>query len=364
MQQDYKLNREDFLKTAKARGARLYTLAHPLSAEGAELITDIAVLGEDTAKNCVVVTSGLHGVELPAGSRFQQIGLKSVTDAHLENTKFVFIHALNPYGAHHAMRTDCGEDGERNIDPARNFVDFASPDFKRLEADKAIASAFDKADLSASSQTMMWARLLYAAFVEQGQDSFKRNFVQGQYTNPILPYYGGNAPSFTRLTWEKLVREEIINASLKNIYHLDIHTGDGPFAQLQIYLCNDAGPHTKELALSLMALEHVKTTDDYFAEVIGDIGDYWYRFDLPDGVKIYPLTLEFGTTQSRIAGIDVLGAILNRTLLSEKYADKHPTKDDIIRKMRTAFTPTQDDWAAAITDQSKDIWKNILLTTK
>nr|HPQ51318.1 hypothetical protein [Alphaproteobacteria bacterium] len=71
-------------------------------------------------------------------------------------------------------------------------------------------------------------------------------------------------------------------------------------------------------------------------------------------------TLEFGTTQAHIPGIDILGAILNRTLLSEKYNDDHASKDIIIQRMRTAFCPTQQGWAQAVITQSQDVWNKIL----
>ncbi|MDD3020346.1 MAG: M14 family metallopeptidase [Alphaproteobacteria bacterium] len=357
--QTYQANRDSFCKKALQCGARLYHLPYAGSTDP-DLATDIAVLGDDNAENVIVVSSGLHGVELPAGSLVQQIALDKIKDRHLKTTKFVFVHALNPYGAKYSLRTDRGEGTSRNIDPARNFLDFASPDFIATSANPAIASAFDKASLSNSSLSMMWARLLYTAFIEQGQSTFKRNFVRGQYTDPSLPYYGGDTACFTRLTWEHIVRHEILKPAAKKIYHFDCHTGDGPFGVLQLYLCAKAGKHTRQLAEKLTSPEKIKTTDDYFAQVTGDIGDYWASFDVPEGTQIYPITLEFGTTQARVSGIDVLGAILNRTLLSEKYNDDHPQKDQIIQKMCTAFTPTQKEWSDVVMNQSHDIWEKFL----
>lgn len=358
--QDYKTNQIAFTECALKHGGSLYHIPHPADQT---LTTDIAILGNPSAKSAVIITSGLHGVELPAGSAVQQLLLEKLTEHHLANTCYIFVHALNPYGAFHALRTDLGEGGERNIDPARNFIDFATFSTQHFVANADIAKAFETANLSNPSLTMMWARLLYTAFVRQGQTEFKRQFVRGQYSNPMLPYYGGHAASYTRRTWEKIVQDEIVGHGFETITHFDIHTGDGPFGGLQLYLCNDAGDRTKQLAEKLIAADKVKTTDDYFAEVIGDVGDYWKAFDLPDTTKIYPITMEFGTTQAHIPGIDILGAILNRTLLAEKYNDDHPQKNDIIRKMRTAFTPTQDEWATAVLTQSAEVWDKFLAKT-
>ena len=366
--QPYKPHQDQFCEKALQKGARLTHIPH---ISDPHLTTDVAILGDDNAPNVVIITSGLHGVELPAGSIGQQILLDKLTDKHLADTRYIFVHALNPYGAHHALRTDLGEAGGRNIDPARNFVDFNAAEFKSGEAvgaaNAAIASAFEKATLSNHSLSMMWGRLLYTAFVQQGQAEFKRTFVQGQYTNPLLPYYGGTAASCTRLTWEKIVNEYILDPQhkphIKTIYHFDIHTGDGPFGTLQLYLCKDAGEQGKAFAENLIEADKIKVTDDYFAKVTGDIGDYWQSFDLPKEAQIIPITMEFGTTQARIPGIDVLGAILNRTLLAEKYEDTHHEKEEIIQKMRTAFTPTQDNWAYAVITQSHDLWDRFLKQT-
>lgn len=361
--QEYKINREKFCETALQSGARLYQIPY---AEGSNpaLITDVAVLGDDGAKNIVVITSGLHGVELPAGSLVQRIGLKKIKDADLWNTKFVFIHALNPYGAFHATRTDRTPNGGNNIDPARNFIDFSSPNLKKMPADPIIEAAFANADLSSPSLTMMWGRLLYAAFVKLGRNDFKRNFVQGQYSNPLLPYYGGGEACYTRLTWERIVREEIMTSNARSIYHFDCHTGDGPFGMLQIYLCGQADGNAKDLAHKLVKSDKVQNVDEYFANISGDIGDYWGTFGLPPEAQIYPVTLEFGTTRTHIPGLDVLAAILNRTLLSEKYHDDHPLKDIIIQKMRDIFCPQQEEWEWAVIAQSHEIWENILSSMK
>ncbi|HNQ92183.1 MAG TPA: M14 family metallopeptidase [Alphaproteobacteria bacterium] len=357
--QRYAANRDAFCKTALQNGAKLYHIPY---ADGSapDLVTDVAVLGNENAQNIVITTSGLHGVELPAGSMVQRIGLEKIREADLADTKFVFVHALNPYGAFHAARTDCGPDGERNIDPARNFIDFSSPKIVTPPADPAIEAAFADAKLSGSSQTMMWGRLLYAAFVKLGRNDFKRNFVQGQYSNPLLPYYGGNGPSYTRLTWEKIINEEARYPSVRNIYHFDCHSGDGPFGMLQIYLCGQADGNAKDLAHKLTRPDKIQNVDEYFANITGDIGDYWATLGFPPEVQIYPVTLEFGTTQTHIPGIDVLGAILNRTLLSEKYHDDHPLKDTIIQRMRDVFCPPQDEWEWGVVAQSHEIWENLL----
>lgn len=353
----YEQNRSDFLAAAKQSGYDLISYAHPL--EG-RLTTDIASLGNQNAAHLIVVSSGLHGVELPAGSLFQRLGLELAAKQLPDHARIVFVHALNPYGSEYALRTDRAPDGGRNIDPARNFIRFGEEGLKLPEADPAIKAAFEKADLSSSSLALMWAKLLYTAFVEQGQGTFKRNFVRGQYSASGLPYFGGHSASYTRLTWEKIVREVIIHDKLESITHIDVHSGDGPFGWLQLYLPHDAPADSEALAKNLAPEDRIRRTDSYFAKVTGDIGDFWDEFGLASDVTVHPMTVEFGTTQARIPGIDVLGAILNRTLLSEKYNDDHPKKDLIITQMREAFAPSREEWSGDILGQSLNFWGNML----
>lgn len=357
----YEQNRSDFLAAAKQSGYDLISYAHPL--EG-RLTTDIASLGNQNAAHLIVVSSGLHGVELPAGSLFQRLGLELAAKQLPDHARIVFVHALNPYGSEYALRTDRAPDGGRNIDPARNFIRFSEAGPGLPEADPAIRAAFEKADLSSSSLALMWAKLLYTAFVEQGQGVFKRNFVRGQYSAAGLPYFGGHSASYARLTWEKIVRETIIHDKLESIIHIDVHSGDGPFGWLQLYLPHDAPPDSEALAKKLVLEERIHRVDSYFAKVTGDIGDYWDEFGLPPSVTVHPMTVEFGTTQARIPGIDVLGAILNRTLLSEKYNDVHPKSDIILAQMREAFAPSREDWATSVEIQSSGFWESILAHIK
>lgn len=359
--QGYKDNKMKFCSLALAYGASLHHIQHPCDAD---LTTDIASLGDKNAAHIVVVSSGLHGVELPAGSLFQRLGLRQAKNHRPDNVRIVFVHALNPYGSEFALRTDRAPDGSRNIDPARNFIRFSEAGPGLPEADPAIRAAFEKADLSSSSLALMWAKLLYTAFVEQGQGVFKRNFVRGQYSAAGLTYFGGHSASYARLTWEKIVRETIIHDKLESIIHIDVHSGDGPFGWLQLYLPHDAPPDSEALAKKLVLEERIHRVDSYFAKVTGDIGDYWDEFGLPPSVTVHPMTVEFGTTQARIPGIDVLGAILNRTLLSEKYNDVHPKSDIILAQMREAFAPSREDWATSVEIQSSGFWESILAHIK
>jgi len=361
IEQDYTVNRQHFIESAKLAGAKLFEIPYKRNIPNASSLgTDVAVLGEENASQVVVIVSGVHGVELPAGSYLQQIWLKELEKSFsdIKDTKFVFVHALNPHGAAFGMRTDWDMNGQGNIDPARNFVDFKNAS---NIANVGIENALKDADLSFSSSVKMWSKILYSAFIVQGKKDFKRGFVRGQYTNPDIPYFGGTSPSLTRLTWDKIIEDYVRTPFVKKIWHFDCHTGDGPFGLLQLYINDKQGAHVLRDASELIPKEQIQMTNSYFADIAGDIVDYWPQFNLGD-IQVTPITLEFGTSQAIIEGIDVLNAILTRTILQNRYDDQHQKSEIIIQRMRDAFAPQETEWEKMIETQSYNIWKKLKLS--
>lgn len=358
IEQSYALNRQNFIKAATEAGARLSCIPYKRRIlNDVELVTDIAVLGPDDASQIVIVASGLHGVELPAGSLLQQIWLAQIQKSlpHLPDVKFVFVHALNPHGAACGMRTDWDINGQSNIDPARNFIAFSQA---TNTSNPDIAAALKNADLSMVSRMKMWSRLLYSAFVKQGVTAFKQGFVRGQYSDPDIPYFGGTAPSLSRLTWEDVIDAYVRGPKVKKIWHLDCHTGDGPFGLLQLYINDHEGGPVYRDACQLAPAARIQMTPRYFADIAGDIVDYWPHCDVGDA-EVAPMTVEFGTSATKIAGLDTLNAILMRTILQQKYQDQHPQSQKIVQMMRDAFAPRQAAWGEAVHSQSLLLWQNL-----
>lgn len=359
IEQSYALNRQNFIKAATKAGARLDYISYKRHVlNDVELATDVAVLGSDSATQVVVIASGLHGVELPAGSLLQQLWLADIQKhlPQLPDIKFVFVHALNPHGAAFGMRTDWDINGQGNVDPARNFIDFSKA---KNTANFDIVAALRDADLSCVSAIKMWVKLLYSAFVTQGQSAFKQGFVRGQYSDADIPYFGGTAPSLSRLVWEEVVAKYVVGDHVEKIWHLDCHTGDGPFGLLQLYINDLEGMHVCNDACKLIGEEYVQMTPQYFANISGDIVDYWSVLNVGNA-KVTPMTLEFGTSSAKIEGIDVLNAILTRTILQNKFNDNHPKAAKIIQRMRDAFAPRDEAWHKAVELQSKAIWQKFL----
>jgi len=122
---DYVAARGKFVNAAKAAGALLE--AFPLGAHcapgGEELAIDVAWLGDRQSERVLLVTSGMHGFEGPAGSAVQSAWMERRRQAKaLAGVAVCLVHALNPWGFAWVSRLT-----ENNVDLNRNFVDWSQP---------------------------------------------------------------------------------------------------------------------------------------------------------------------------------------------------------------------------------------------
>ena len=109
--------RSRFIDSATAIDATLNSYSVPV--EGAapdEFTIDVATVGPDDAP-AIVVSSGLHGVEGFLGSAIQLAKLRELEAGSADNIRWVFIHAINPFGFARNRRFN-----EDNVDLNRNFV--------------------------------------------------------------------------------------------------------------------------------------------------------------------------------------------------------------------------------------------------
>ena len=221
---DYVTARERFRQAASTVGWQSETHAiGPLGPNGEELAVDVALTPSDKFDRCLVLSSGLHGVEGFLGSAIQ-LALLSQWGDHpetLPRIRLVFLHALNPYGFAWLRRSD-----EKNIDPNRNFPangfghQGSPPGYAELDTllnPKRPPSRWDAFFLRA-----------LAAIARHGMPAFKQAAAAGQYDYPQGLFYGGSEPSGTN---------EIVSEHLDRwldgccrIVHLDIHTGLGKWA--------------------------------------------------------------------------------------------------------------------------------------
>ena len=117
--QTYDEARDAFREAAKAVGANIQEYRIDVPSYAGTLAIDVACFGHAHPNWSLVVSSGLHGVEGFFGSAVQLSYLRSVlgTKANALRGRYVFIHALNPFGFSALRRAN-----EDNVDLNRNFL--------------------------------------------------------------------------------------------------------------------------------------------------------------------------------------------------------------------------------------------------
>lgn len=322
--------RHAFLAAAEFAGASVTSYPHSLLCpNGRELATDVATIGNPDAQKVIVVTSGIHGVELPIGSQLQQEWLAYAKAADLRDTRLVFVHALNPYGSAYGLRTD-----EHNVDCNRNFIsDFNNPPATSAGY-HALSRAFEPCSLAPYAIANSWRQMLtYAA--QHGIPAFEKVLVAGQYDYPKGLYFGGREESWSRQTWKKIVATHVTNANPTEIYHTDIHTGYGPYGAFQIL------PHQKYSSQSLAP--DGDTVESVFPNHSGNILGFWPQLiSGRSNVKAIPQAVEIGT--SPIVGFDVMQAMLCRSASFNVHKDNYPRAQQTINFMRDVFAPRDPVW--------------------
>jgi uncharacterized protein DUF2817 len=215
--------RHKFRDAAAQAGARVESHVNPDAhgPRGEALATDVARLGPEDAPRVLVTISGTHGAEGFAGAGVQTGTFLSGFAHELPAaTALLAIHAINPYGFAWVRRVT-----EKNVDLNRNFVDF---DRKPPENEGylQLADAICPAEWTAPSRAAAQARLdEYGR--RHGAGKLQQAISGGQYTHPEGVFYGGSAPSWSRLTLLAIAARHLAKA--RRVAVIDYHTGLGPW---------------------------------------------------------------------------------------------------------------------------------------
>ena len=219
----YKQAREKFLNACADDGLAVFSQEMDATGPGGiPLAIDGAYLGPEGAKKLLVLTSGVHGVELMTGSGCQT-GL--IADGWLrkapEDIGILLLHGANPWGAAHLRRNN-----EDNVDLCRNFVNFDNPPAHNEYYDQikdVLPFAF------ADGPDGDRARAEIDSFKEKyGEEAFGRGFMAGQFHDATGVSFGGAGPVWSRRVMEGYWRK--YGATAERLCFIDYHSGLGPYA--------------------------------------------------------------------------------------------------------------------------------------
>lgn len=220
---DYCRARQRFVEACAKHGFTQESFAIDAPSPTPQPLTiDFGVRGSAAAENAVIVSSGIHGVEGFFGSAVQLAAFDALATWPVPaNTKFILIHALNPFGFAWRRRFN-----EENVDLNRNF----------LLSGESYSGA---PPLSARFRSVLtprgfhgrvgwWTARMALLAARHGVGSFWRTLPVGQYEYPDFLHFGGRALSQTAVQCEIALPPLLEN--VREAVHLDFHTGLGRWA--------------------------------------------------------------------------------------------------------------------------------------
>jgi hypothetical protein len=218
----YTERRAEFCRVAQQRGLDLQHIPIARGQDGCALNLTYTLLGNRQASTCIVILSGVHGVEGIPGSLIQEALLKNFPTP--EQLAICIVHAVNPWGMHTLRRVN-----EMNIDLNRNFTGggIAPRNMDYERAHEIICPGWPELP----EQPQLAAALM--KWIEQAGLSHVQSVItSGQYHHAEGLFYGGGHPAQSQLA----VRE--VCGTLAQQFHeflvLDVHTGLGAKGQLSI----------------------------------------------------------------------------------------------------------------------------------
>ncbi len=271
--------RAEFVEAATDSGFSLSSLTHPLQASvGVPLTVDVARKGFDQAGRLLVLTSGVHGVELMAGSGCQVALMRGGYCQGLpSDTAVVMIHGVNPLGALRMTRT-----AEDLVDLCRNFPDANALEVHNQDYERLHFQLMAGEDYSRMEQLMQ----------QLGKRRFVEALMGGQYEHEKGFGFGGREPIWAHHALLEIIREQA--GRTRRVTIVDLHSGAGPFGVGTI-VCMHSGAALGR-ARTLFGSDLIAPRDaepGQFRDTRGHCADGYQRA-LP-GREMTSIVLELGT---------------------------------------------------------------------
>ncbi|MGI9385706.1 MAG: M14 family metallopeptidase [Methyloligellaceae bacterium] len=341
---DYADARARFLSAADAASAAVATYDHPLRGPGGEcLATDIAWLGRGDASAALILSSATHGVEGFCGSGCQVTAMHAGLHRSLPpGMALVLVHAHNPHGFAHLRRVT-----EDNVDLNRNFADFSAPlpnnpDYAEVHPWLTPAD-WEGAGRAAADAAIAGYRQT------RGAEAFQAAVTRGQHEFPNGLFYGGQAPTWSRRTIERLCTERL--AGLKRVALIDFHTGLGPRGHGEIISGEGLDGGNYRRAQDWFGAEaKCPEKGESVSAAIANTVEKGYSEALPQA-EVTAFALEYGT----IALDDVFTALRADHWLHLHGEVASATGREIKAMMRDAFHGDDAAWQSAVWGRAEDV---------
>jgi len=342
--QDYREARAKFLASAKSAAndveIRIETFDNPAPGpDGFPVHTDVALIGNVNAPNALVLNSATHGVEGFCGSAILIDWLRRGEAAALpSNLRAILIHAINPHGFAWLRRVT-----EDNVDLNRNFGNHEHSYPKNTEYsalhETLVPKLWNKKSLAA-------CKLMVEDYVaEHGEFALQAVITRGQYDHPDGLFYAGQGPSWSNITFHKILNRFIKGA--KAVAFMDFHTGLGPYGFGSLL----GGSHVKNRMQEWFGDERsASPPGKSLSAPLGGVIGGALRTACANA-DITSVTVEFGTYPV----LDVIEA-----LRADNWLHLHGNPDSKIGRaikldIRKRLYPDEDDWKEMVLLRSRHI---------
>lgn len=360
---DYAASRADFLARGDALAARhpgVQRFAVPVASR--QGVTGLFVDGlhlpaQGTPQRLLVLSSGVHGVEGPAGSAVMRLFMDEFLDrATRAGTGVLLLHAINPYGFAVQRRfTENNVDLNRNASTSDALYRSENAGYPLVDP---LINPTGPADTGAPGHRLYLLRAV-AMIAQHGMPALRQAVLQGQYRYPQGIYYGGQALEPQLAALAPLLRPVLDAYPLS--MSIDLHTGYGARGTLHLFLNPPQDPAVRQGLEAAFAGQRIDwgSGSDFYT-VTGDFSAWLGA--LRSGGTHLPAVFEYGTMDSQ----STLGAVksLHITALENQGAQHgYATPQDeaeIRHAYREMFNPSSPAWRSKVIQDSRALFQSVL----
>ena len=306
---------------------------------------------KEQAKNLIVLTSGVHGIEGFVGNAAQRLFLKEILPTlDLSQTGILLIHAINPFGMKYFRRVDeFNRDLGRNFELTRALFTMPNPEYSKM-------SPVLNPQTRASANLLARFRFLFGTGYFLARTSLKelrQAILQGQYHDPSGIYFGGSDFSPQR-DWLKELLETTARP-YANVMLGDFHTGYGNRGKLHLFepalLPSAVLGNLRKLYRGLPT--DAASSDDFYQN-FGDFANFVTELLVGQGKNVFPMTWEYGTVNNlgTAGALESLWRMVTENQRHHFGATSDASKRSISAQFLGLFFPREKKWRAGILEQT------------
>lgn len=345
---------------ARYRDAERGAIAVP-SARDTDLTIDwLYIPAQAQPRRLLILTSGIHGAEGPAGAAVQRHFMTEVLpEADLSEMGVLLVHALNPFGFRHMRRvTENNVDLNRNFDVTPALFALENPGYRTISP---LLNPEDPVDLH-SLEHLLFAERSVLLILRHGMPALRQAALQGQYELARGIYFGGETFEPQKTGLETLIRR--VTAGYGAILAIDLHTGYGARGTLHLYPNPPLVPRILEDTEAVFAGHHIDwpQKDPHFYETTGGLIDWIGKLLDLEAQRYVPIAFEYGTLDSQTTA-GALDSIHRLVAENQGWQHGHETPADeqeVKRRFREMFYPSSPRWRTEILRDTAALWPGVL----